>query len=132
MDAKSGASHMFHRVEWIRAAKLQIALVSVGIVSGCTATLPREAVPQELSDTAEVHGLQAVRFWGDEKSPALDRSLASRVDQLIASNRSALLQPGKEVDVNYLALSGGGDDGAFGAGLLVGWSESGTRPSSQL
>lgn len=27
-----------------------------------------------------------------------------------------------------LALSGGGEDGAFGAGALVGWSASGTRP----
>ena len=31
-------------------------------------------------------------------------------------------------DVSYLALSGGADDGAFGAGLLVGWSEAGARP----
>ena len=28
----------------------------------------------------------------------------------------------------WLALSGGGDDGAFGAGLLAGWSAAGTRP----
>ena len=28
----------------------------------------------------------------------------------------------------WLALSGGGADGAFGAGLLIGWSQSGTRP----
>jgi hypothetical protein len=28
----------------------------------------------------------------------------------------------------WLAISGGGSDGAFGAGLLTGWSESGTRP----
>ncbi|MEJ1156869.1 patatin-like phospholipase family protein [Prosthecomicrobium sp. N25] len=31
-------------------------------------------------------------------------------------------------DFNVLALSGGGADGAFGAGVLVGWSESGRRP----
>ncbi len=30
--------------------------------------------------------------------------------------------------INFLAVSGGGDDGAFGAGLLVGWSATGTRP----
>ena len=30
---------------------------------------------------------------------------------------------------NYLlAISGGGDEGAFGAGLLAGWSERGDRP----
>ena len=28
----------------------------------------------------------------------------------------------------YLALSGGGQNGAFGAGLLYGWTEAGTRP----
>ena len=30
--------------------------------------------------------------------------------------------------VSFLAISGGGDDGAFGAGLLLGWTETGTRP----
>src|SRR5262249_61373496 len=30
--------------------------------------------------------------------------------------------------INFLAISGGGDDGAFGAGLLNGWTEAGTRP----
>lgn len=33
---------------------------------------------------------------------------------------------------SYLAVSGGSDDGAFGAGLLVGWTETGTRPSFML
>ena len=33
---------------------------------------------------------------------------------------------------NYLAVSGGSDNGAFAAGLLVGWSDSGTGPSSKL
>ena len=28
----------------------------------------------------------------------------------------------------YLALSGGGADGAYGAGVLNGWTASGTRP----
>jgi hypothetical protein len=33
---------------------------------------------------------------------------------------------------NYLSLSGGGDDGAFGAGLLTGWSDRGDRPNFNL
>jgi hypothetical protein len=32
----------------------------------------------------------------------------------------------------FLAISGGGDDGAFGAGLLVGWTASGTRPQFKV
>lgn len=35
----------------------------------------------------------------------------------------------KKKSLEVLALSGGGADGAYGAGLLVGWSESGTRPT---
>jgi predicted acylesterase/phospholipase RssA len=32
----------------------------------------------------------------------------------------------------FLAISGGGDDGAFGAGLLCGWYDSGTIPTFKL
>lgn len=34
--------------------------------------------------------------------------------------------------LNVLALSGGGADGAFGAGVLVGWTETGARPSFDI
>jgi predicted acylesterase/phospholipase RssA len=34
--------------------------------------------------------------------------------------------------VNFLAISGGGDNGAFGAGLLNGWTKAGTRPEFKL
>jgi predicted acylesterase/phospholipase RssA len=33
---------------------------------------------------------------------------------------------------NYLAISGGGANGAFGAGLLVGWTHAGNRPMFQM
>src|ERR1700724_4925654 len=33
---------------------------------------------------------------------------------------------------NLLAISGGAEDGAFGAGLLVGWGDAGTRPAFDL
>lgn len=33
---------------------------------------------------------------------------------------------------NYLALSAGGESGAYGAGVLVGWSETGKRPQFDL
>jgi hypothetical protein len=33
---------------------------------------------------------------------------------------------------HFLSLSGGGDNGAFGAGLLVGWTAHGDRPSFKL
>jgi hypothetical protein len=33
---------------------------------------------------------------------------------------------------NFLAISGGGDNGAFGSGVLVGWTEAGNRPEFQF
>ena len=33
---------------------------------------------------------------------------------------------------SYLAISGGGDNGAFGAGFLNGWTKAGTRPQFKL
>jgi predicted acylesterase/phospholipase RssA len=36
------------------------------------------------------------------------------------------------VSLDVLALSGGAEDGAFGAGLLTGWSDRGTRPQFQV
>jgi predicted acylesterase/phospholipase RssA len=41
-----------------------------------------------------------------------------------ANNPEALGRPH-----TYLAISGGGANGAFGAGLLVGWTEAGNRPN---
>ncbi len=35
-------------------------------------------------------------------------------------------------DVHILALSGGGTDGAYGVGVLNGWSEAGTRPQFDI
>lgn len=41
----------------------------------------------------------------------------------------AAREPAHKADtLNVLALSGGGADGAFGAGALVGWTETGKRP----
>jgi hypothetical protein len=42
---------------------------------------------------------------------------------LTRQNQADTLPP-----ANFLALSGGGDNGAFGAGLLCGWTAGGTRP----
>ena len=44
----------------------------------------------------------------------------------------ARFKAGEKPISNLLAISGGADDGAFGAGLLVGWSEHGNRPEFDL
>ena len=69
--------------------------------------------PQEQS-AAVIPGIPDARVWAD------DPAIAHRSEPVVSG--VALKQP------TALALSGGGADGAFGAGLLAGWSARGTRP----
>lgn len=98
---------------------------------GCAVAPPRNAVPLPLVDKADVPDFDGVRFWGDE----LPRNMAELArERLSGIERLAVAQPrdrGRPI-VNILALSGGGADGAFGAGLLNGWSEAGTRPRFEI
>ena len=50
-----------------------------------------------------------------------------RADALLARARSEILAD-RSRTVNVLAISGGGSNGAYGAGLLAGWTERGGRP----
>src|SRR5262245_20709958 len=98
--------------------------------AGC-ATLPdRIAVPAQLSGQAAIPGMGAdIRVWGDAHfSQAL---LQAELPKLKAKYVTRA-KGGQPPVSNLLALSGGADDGAFGAGLLVGWSQRGDRPEFDL
>lgn len=115
----------------VRLQAVAVALLAL-LLSACATTLPRAVVPEGLATTATVAGYEDVRSWGDQKSAALDASLGARVGQIETSGRFDVLKSGKSIDVSYLVLSGGGGDGAYGAGLLAGWSEAGTRPEFEI
>ena len=51
---------------------------------------------------------------------------------LQAYKRAYAAHHGKLSTAYFLAISGGGDDGAFGAGLLAGWTARGNRPEFGL
>src|SRR5688572_4014722 len=68
----------------------------------------REPFTPEEQNLAGIPNMPDARFWSDS----------------VADFKKALpAGPGP-----WLVLSSGGGDGAFGAGLLNGWSESGARP----
>ena len=48
--------------------------------------------------------------------------------KFVSDLRDGLTKRKKSTGLNILALSGGAQDGAYGAGVLNGWSEKGTRP----
>ena len=114
-------------------ARVVWALLVAGALAGCASAIARNPVPATLEGQAEVVGMgQApIRFWGDELPPNADALVKEKWAQ-VRANRPELLRQGKRPVINFLALSGGGSDGAFGAGLLGGWTASGTRPEFDL
>jgi len=107
-----------------------LALLTVGVLlAGCGTVGARQAVPLGLENSAQVSGMQAetIRFWGDELPPNTASYRAKRAAQLTRS-RSDFRGGGRRPVTHSLALSGGGPLGAFGAGVLSGWTAAGTRP----
>ncbi len=100
-------------------------LLSLALL-GCSSLERKSAVPAQALSKAQIAGLPSVRYLISTQA-GVD-ALVNDVIQLETSRgRNAFTG-----DANYLALSGGGDDGAFGAGLLVGWSKQGSRPNFNL
>lgn len=99
------------------------------VLAGCASAGTRTPVPAALEENAQVVGMEAetIRFWGDELPPNSEALLRKRTAQLRQS-RPELRSGGRRPVMTSLALSGGGSDGAFGAGILVGWTASGKRP----
>jgi hypothetical protein len=104
---------------------LSAAIILFSGLTACT-TLPRNPVPITKMDRAKVVGMPGVRAWGGRGSPELQADIA----QSIRQEPPGMFPLGADGSINYngLALSGGGANGAFGAGILYGWANKGTRP----
>jgi predicted acylesterase/phospholipase RssA len=100
--------------------RTSVALAMVSALSlltaGCS-SLPR--TPHSVADasSARVLDLSDLRRYADEPAATFRQYPAP----------AALRGPR-----TYLALSGGGADGAYGAGVLIGWTETGKRPSFSI
>lgn len=93
-----------------------VAVVSLcaALLAAC-ATEPRIPYTETNQIAAMPNSTRKIRFWADAPTSAAP---------VVASRSRAL----KGRPLIYLALSGGGGDGAYGAGILNGWTQSGTRP----
>jgi predicted acylesterase/phospholipase RssA len=111
----------------IKLIALPVHWVLIMTLSGCAALRPHSPPPQQVEALVRMPGMPEVRAWGDEFSPVFQKDL---IESLRQEQRSGLFREGETVDI--LAISGGGGDGAFGAGMLCGWSAAGNRPSFKL
>lgn len=98
-------------------------------LSGC-AILPRNAVPVNLMASASIPGMPAVRAPAGRPSSIMTEDLALSFKQ----ESPADFPIGADGKIHYahLALSGGGPNGAFGAGFLNGWTKKGQRPKFKI
>lgn len=91
---------------------------------GCTSTPERNPIPEEAYPQARVLGMTGLRYWGDEEMPVSHNLPANPSLEELREVFPALVG----AELNFLAISGGGANGAFAAGLLNAWTDSGTRP----
>ncbi|MDP3370702.1 MAG: patatin-like phospholipase family protein, partial [Brevundimonas sp.] len=68
--------------------------------------------------------------WRPTEDPRIRAGDTTRVEALAAEIGGRLWSASETPTI--LALSGGGANGAYGAGVLTGWTESGTRPAFQV
>jgi hypothetical protein len=71
--------------------------------------VPRQSFSARDQDLAKIPNIPDARFWADSAQDFI---------------RALPATPGP-----WLLLSTGGEDGAYGAGVMVGWSAAGTRPN---
>ena len=97
--------------------------VVAALAVGCGTPTTRHPVPAKLRDAARVEGMpDGIRAWGDQFSPAFQQSLDEAGQQAVAAYGA------KDQPHTVLAISGGGSNGAFAAGLVCGWTQHGDRP----
>ena len=106
------------RPQAARPRAIAILLTGLSLLLSACVTLPRERFTAAEEAAATPVGFEKVRWVGDD--PALTESL----------RRS--LHPGPDGVLNALAISGGGANGAYGAGVITQWSRTGARPEFQV
>ena len=109
---------------WSRCLLLAAAL-QMG-VAGCSTPDRLPAVPQSAS-ARTISSPVPIRYLVSRETDTFaaeaQASLVKEEAWLASTGHSGPLPP-----VSFLAISGGGDNGAYGAGFLNGWTAAGTRP----
>jgi len=119
-----------------RSRRLAGAVLAFSAVTLCRCATAerRPAVPFEFQARANVVGFsEDIRYFPRDAAHVED--FEKEYLSTLERERVYLGIRGKDEPMPpsvFLAISGGGDNGAFGAGLLNGWTKSGTRPVFKL
>ncbi|MEO1532340.1 MAG: patatin-like phospholipase family protein [Pseudomonadota bacterium] len=112
-----------------RMGRIAVTGLLLALAAGCTTVIARFPASEEQTLTAKPYGIDNgfIRAYGDNLGEELRAQiLRDRVDRAKAFRQAGGEGP---VRISSIAFSGGGPDGAFGAGLLAGWTARGDRPT---
>ncbi len=104
--------------------------LGLGSLAACSLPQRGPAVPRGQTGRASVLSLANARFFPALGSGPIVAEFAAAMERrrsFMGTRAGEMMPP-----LDLLAISGGGDDGAFGAGLLNGWTAAGTRPEFSL
>ncbi len=103
-----------------------VLVATLLLLAGCN-TIPKRyrdaPVPEELVDKVTIPGIPDARSWGDQTPPYIQEILDSSKEEIAKKYAGIINRKHTE-----LAISGGGSNGAYGSGILVGWTARGDRP----
>jgi len=111
-----------------------LAAAAMALVTACSHPDRLPSVPRADTARAQPLGIANARFFADgDVTPMIQEGWRS-LEREMAALRAEGKNPTRAnlPTAYFLAVSGGGDNGAFGAGLLNGWSETGTRPEFRM
>ena len=110
---------------------LAVALMCL-VGTGCSIPDRGDAVPRADTTRAMPLGIPNARFFADADPKAMVAEGVQSGMHEAAALRAEGKLPTTMTPAYFLAISGGGDNGAFGSGLLNGWTALGTRPQFKI
>lgn len=95
-------------------------------VKGYIGIRQRHAVPEALVYKARIPGMKNIRVMIDPL-----KAKSAKLHEIIYESGLAKAKFNNR-EINILAISGGGANGAYAAGILCGWTEAGHRPEFDI
>lgn len=111
---------------------LLVSALACLVGTGCSIPDRGDAVPRTHTDLAQPLGIPNARFYADGDARLMVEEGVKSGAREAAALRAAGALPTKIPPAYFLAISGGGDNGAFGAGIMNGWTAVGTRPTFKM
>jgi len=118
-----------HRKARRGALRCLASTFAVLLLTGC-GTLLRDPVPLEAQNDPSIPGFTDIRFYPLTEVEPVRKAIRQAFLTETPDSYETLADGWRRY--NYLAVSGGGSDGAFGAGILNGWSANDNRPTFKV